>query len=297
MTRKIVYGFLACLLALCTAPWWVPVSARFIVDRILTCPAPCRWDSQKGCEDGSPLEAHLEIKTTPDPQGHGEAVWYRATVKNDSCEVFELIPTSYFIAENALIPYSDRDEGIFILVTDAEGKRLPAASHESNLPGIFDWEKVIHPYALDTIALKPLIKRFGERGLDYEAIVLPPGTSIAASPSVLAPFRIVMRDGHNKEMDYTYDVHEPVGMKDPEKHYAVPPPGFRRLTEYTITRSGTYTAQFIFNMEVGHDFDGSTFWRGLRRQLYSLASPSPRDHTGLLKIDTASEKIKFEVSR
>ena len=265
MTRKIVYGSLAGLLALCAAPWWVPVSARFLIDRILTCPGPCRWDSQKGCEDGSPLEVHLEIKTTPDPHGHGEAVWYRVTVKNNSCEVFELYPR-FFIAGDSFIPDSDGGEGIFILVTDAEGRPLPAASHESNSPGIFDWEKDIHPYALDTTALKPLLKKFDKRS--FENIVLPPGASITASPSVLAPFRKVMRDGHDKEMDYTYIVPEPVGMKDPEKHYAIPPPGFRRLTEYAITRSGTYTAQFIFNTGVTHYFEGSTFWEGLSSTLW-----------------------------
>jgi hypothetical protein len=302
MTRDFKKFLAICfaIAALIGAGWFVHVSARVLVDHVLACPAPCHWDRQKGYFGCSPLEAHLEIKTTPDPSARGEAIWYLATVKNNSCEVISLNPDFFFENLN-YIGAIENDYGTHMLVTDAAGNPLPVDMGWSSSPEANNSQGEIHPYVLDTSSLKPLVETLGERGLTYESLKIQPGMTVVASPSILAPFRKTTRDRYEKSMVYTMVVSEPVGMKNPGKYYADPPKGFRRLSEYAISRSGTYRAQLVLRETVAPEIfegGGSSLWKGLRHALYYFASPLSRGRIAKrVQINTTSEKIDFKVSR
>jgi hypothetical protein len=301
MTRQFKIFLTACLSfgVLILAGWGIHLSARYLVSRVLTCPAPCHWDPRGGYSKCSPLTAHLEIKTTPEPRG-GSAIWYRAVVKNDTCELIEL-DSDFFLDNKGYAESIRTGSFVRVLVVDAAGKQPPPARDSRGFKDAKSIDGEVHPYTFDPSALKPFIEDIADRRFPVELIAFPPRTEIAASPSVLAPFREVLRDVRLPGMDGTAIGTEPVHMKDPAKQFAAPPPGFRRLSEYSISKAGVYTAQLAINEKATvsrYEVAGSPFFRGLKRWLYFLSAPRSHGRIGgRTQIEVRSEKVSFVIPR
>src|SRR5258708_7334515 len=93
---------------------------------------------------------------------------------------------------------------------------------------------------------------------------------------------------------------ESVDMKDADKQYALPPPGFRRLKEYALSPRGTYTAQFVINELASVRYArtaGPLYLQKLVWGLHYLVGPPGPDDTWGVRVNVKSEKIKFELPR
>jgi hypothetical protein len=188
------------------------------------------------------------------------------------------------------------------VVTDASGTPLLADRDTPKGFGIDDGEKEIHPYRLDTSAVHPftLTEHLkSDPSLFLEYVTMEPGQSLIASPSVLEPYRMVMRTVDAGKYIGTMRGPESVDMKDADKRYATPPPGFRRLKEYAFPEKGTYTAQFVINELASVQYakaGGPTYRQKLAWVLYYLAGPPGPDDSWGVPVHVKSEKIKFKAS-
>lgn len=216
------------------------------------CDKPCRWDAVKGYAGCQPLAARLEVKTSPEPTGRGTAVWYRAVVENDSCETISL--DSDFFLHNLHARSAVRDAaGTRVVVFDKNGKPLPAGSALVPYESAFHDDGPIHPYAADTAKLSGLTRsRVDEHNPSFlhEELVLPPGATAASSPSVFAPYRVLLTSTKTGNYQTTGLGQAPAQSNDAADLFARPPEGFRRMTGYSIPRKGEYSARFVIDERV-----------------------------------------------
>jgi hypothetical protein len=293
--KKIISALLLAIIIFAAAIGLIHSTGRMIVNRIRPCSMPCRWAPEKGYSACTPITANLEIKTTPEPNGQGQAVWYKATATNNSCEAIKL--NSDFFASNqkyaAAIALGINSH---ILVLDAAGRPLPPDTNAAVT------EQEIRPYVPDLSAVRPLITTEhlkSDPRISFDYLVLEPGKSASSSPSILKPYRLAYRTVETETYVGTMRGPESVDIKNPEKKYAAPPPGFRRLTEYKLARAGIYSAQLIINesAEVQHAKTSGPFFlqKLIRGLLYLSGPPGPDDYWGA-QVNAKSEKIKFKVA-
>jgi hypothetical protein len=261
------------------------------VDR---CEMPCQWNRDAGFVSCQPLRATLEIKTTPEPSGRGEAVWFRATTTNQSCRTIHL--DDGFYAPNRE-KYGQMDD---LILTDERDQRVPT-SYRGGSPGVLNTEKEIHPYAENNKNVMPLIRtKKTYQGEELTFVYLDPGQTVATGSSELAPYRMKYVDVETKNYLGTAAIPEPVLVKNPEKIYAVPPPGFRRLNGYDLRQPGRYKARFVIQEETLVDrFEDprAPFENRLRRIVYQLATGWAGDRGTSVKINVTSAPVEFEIKK
>lgn len=264
---------------------------------------PCRWDEGKGYGECSPLETTLAIKTTPGPAGRGVAVWYRAEMKNRTCQVIRL-GSDFFLNNDDAAAAIRTGIGPRLIITDSDGHALPPTSALDSRPlGVSSVEAEIHPYHNDLSALLPIAgTTFSKNNptLFSEEITLSPGSSAATSPSVLEPYRLEFRSVQTQKFVGTRQVPVPAENGAVKMRYAVPPPGFRRLTEYDLARPGKYLAhlQIDENLTVSYDEDDSGPAGGATRKILNrIAHPFAHDAVWGTNVHLKSDSVEISISR
>jgi hypothetical protein len=294
MSKKLIVVAASVIIAIYIAH----VGALYFLSHDPSCSMPCSWSEGKGYGDCSPLETRLEIKTTPEPTGRGTAVWYRAEITNRSCQILK-IRSDFFLTNKSAVAQIDSGLGARLVITDSHGRIVPAAGPEGTAStGADAAAQEIHPYRMDSKAIIPLAEtNFSQRDPTYfsEDIALPPGATAATSPSILEPYRLEARTVATERWVGTGLVPTPVVIQDAAKHYAVPPAGFRRLTEYRLTSPGKYLARLRIDEPLGIAFStgkGGTTAHFIRMALKYAAHPlSPNS---ILGIDFHSESKSSE---
>lgn len=272
--------------------------AAAIVDHFGDCAKSCHWNDSTGSYDCPPLEPHLDVRMTREPIGGKPVYWYRASVKNSTCQSVRL--DADFFSENKDYGAEIRIKQTRLELRDASGKLL-APNEPMAAGGILEVESELHPYIYDTSELKDELesKTVSNQGnYALQAVVIPPGATIAASPTKLAPYRIELRTVETKDYVGTGIFKTPVRSVNPEKTYAAPPGGFRRLVEYDLSSPGRYTARFVIDEAAHFDFSGTTKGRRLVEILRWLAKPrlfAPSKRR--VPIKAQSDAVEIEVER
>jgi hypothetical protein len=278
--------------ALAGARWLAHYCAMRMMPYVDRCDMPCQWEHDKGFVSCQPLSAMLEIKTTSEPKGRGQAVWFRATTTNRSCRTI-LLNTGFYAPSHE---YGLADD---LIITDEKGRRVSPLYDDRGV-GVPDMEREIHPYTEDNPGVGPLIRFTTDLhgGGTESQIYLDPGKTVTTGSTVLAPYRVKYVDVETKDYTGTAAVPEPVLLKNPEKLYAAPPPGFRRLVGFDLRRPGRYLAKFIIKEELPVErFDDPRvpFRNKLRRIVYDFATGWNGDRGAEVKIDVESAPVEFEI--
>jgi hypothetical protein len=290
---KTFLKILFAILALIGARWTAHLCALRMMPYVDRCNMPCQWDHDKGFLHCQPLTATLEIQITPEPKGHGQAVWFRATTTNQSCRTI-LLQTGFYAPNNE--SYGQMDD---LILTDEMGRRVPT-DYSGGSAGVLGAEKEIHPYVNNNRNVSPLIRSTMDSRRGFSFVYLDPGQTVATGYSELAPYRVKFVDVDTKDYIGTAAIPEPVPMKNPEQFYAAPPAGFRRLTGYDLRRPGRYKARFIINEKrpvERFDDPHTPFQNKLRRIVYQFATGWEGDRGTSAKIDIASAPVEFEISK
>jgi hypothetical protein len=290
------------------------------VDRV---DMPCQWIYNKGFDSCEPLKADLEVKTTPQPRGHGVVVWYRATVSNRSNRIIEMHGDFYDWNEDWRF-----GSGSFISVLSPDGRA--AVRPNSNFEDITVKKpdgtvvKGINPYRYDPRDVNPAISSSNSVGYSLIHLRLTPGQSVSASFSTLEPTRREVAPQLPPERSVNGDIvpeptqangltvrngealapliiDVPVKFEHPERIFAEPPPGFRHLTEYDLRKPGRYTAQFVIRDELATDRFSDPkrpFWNRLRPWIYTFAVGFPGgDRQEPINVEIKSVPVEFEIPR
>lgn len=284
--KKFLSGCLLLTTAGCAA-WALHLLSPSLLKRALSCSAPCQRTAEGEYKACSPIEPRLQLMTTADPHSRHTAVWYRATVKNDTCEEIEL--DSRFFVGNQDHPVLSNTQGAArVVVFDGKGNQLRTTSPQ---------EGVVIPYAYDLSEIAPYLHKSNDPSGRYEYIVIPPGTELAASHSILSPHRNIMTDRRENGSDYSVGADVAVAMRNPGQEYAVPPAGFRRLDEYILPASGHVTAKLQINQGLyAEHVAKSRARRLLLRALYFLSGSSKYSKSGG-EISVESKPASLEISR
>ena len=260
------------------------------------CDMPCKWVYKKGFDSCDPLKAAIDIKTSTEPSGHGVAVWYRATVTNQSCRILRF--NSEFYEWNPTWKYNTLSS---IVVLDQDGRPAPRPHSDGERIGISNpsatVEDRIDPYHYDPTAVASAIVREkspvdGDSTLSF--LRLLPGQSISASPSVLDPTREEIVEVKSAGYSGTALTHKKVPMAHPERRFSTPPSGYRRLQEFDLKKPGRYTAQFVVRDVVFMDVDeraSQSIWTGLHNVV------TGGDSTKYVDVSIKSSAVEFEIPR
>lgn len=309
LRQRVVVALAAILLGI----YALHSGAKFFLYRVEQCDQPCRWQgSERGYGSCAPLDARLEMRTTPNPQGGLEAVWYRVTVTNKSCETLQL-PTEFMMYSqhgiwrtNVVIRGERLPTGVRVVIRDATGRELPE-KRDNSARGIGEDEKDIHPYGRDYAALDVFVQQidkprtqFSNRSV-YAVLAVPPRKTVTTSPTILWPHRMVHKEVSTPDYVGSTNAPEVVNMPDAAKRFAVPPEGFRRMDEYELTKPGVYSAEFIFDYYVGLKLHHrrSSYPKWALAGLWFLAGgePEPRPYNGHVSVKVSSGKVPFKVKR
>ena len=292
---------ISAVFALIGAVWIVHLTALRMMKYVDRVDMPCQWIYNKGFDSCDPLRAELEIKTTPEPLGHGIAVWYRATVTNQSNRIIDL--DHHFYVWNDWLGISSVT-AIAVLGPDGLTAPRPKPRYEEmdirNPDATF--ERLIDPYHYDPTDVMPLIiTEKGGDGHSLHYLRLRPGQSITASFSVLDPTRPQIRDVSGAGYVGTAMSHVPVPMDHPEKKYAVPPLGFRRLTEFDLRRPGRFTVQFVVRDHLftdRYEDPKRPYWNRLRPWIYLFSTGGPGgDYQKPVDVEIKSAGSEFVIPR
>lgn len=290
MTRQFK-SFLSGCLALAVAGGAVSglrLISPILLKRALSCGAPCQRTAEGEYQGCSPIEPRLQLMSSADPRSSAKAVWYRATVKNNTCEEIEL-DSKFFAGNEDNSALSNTSGAVRLVLFDGNGNPLRPRSPQDDV--------AIYPYAYDLGEIIPYQRKSEDPPARYAYIVVPPGAEVAASRSVLAPHRKSMTDRHENGMDYSVVEDVPADIRNPEKKYAVPPTGFRRLDEYVLPPSGRVTAKLQINQGLySEHVERSPARRFILRALYLLSGNSKYSKSGG-KISVESEAVSLEISR
>ena len=314
MKKKVLITFAVALFGVVA----IRAGARFFLDRVDACAQPCRWlGSREGYASCPPLEVRLEIRTTSQPQGGIEAVWYRASVANRSCETIQ-VPAEFFMYNrnpisrdrlsrlSALRPEWEPPLGSSLVIRDARGRELPE-NRDANALGVRGAGSDIKPYGRDVSSLEPMLHvvdrpaaRPGDKRSD-SVLEIPPGGGIAASPTILWPHRMVVRESESPDYVGASFVPQAVDMPDAAERFASPPPGFRRMEEYELNHPGIYTAEFVFDdntgIQIRRRVASHPGWAKKALRFLAGVDGKPRLYDDFLKVRASSGKVSFEVKR
>ena len=271
--------------------------AAFFVGHFGDCAKSCRWNEAKESYDCSPLEPHLEVLTSREPISGKPVYWYRASVKNATCDTLRLGAGFFADNENYFIRIKDNETRIEVV--DENG--TPLAPVRDAPTGIRGVESDIHPYIYDSGELGDSFESKvlpNQSGYSVNSIVLPPRVARAASPMKLSPYRNELRTVETKDYVGTGIFKTPAKIQNPESIYAAPPAGFRRLIEYDLSRPGRYNARFVIHENLVVNFNESTPGNRIRRIVSWLARPRLfSDREKIIPVDARSEARTFEVRR
>jgi hypothetical protein len=215
--------------------------------------------------------------------------------------MIELIDADFYLGDADYIGHPLNGRGSFISVSDETGHLAPKKEPK---PGasIFDWLKEINPYQYVERDVLPAIHAVNDEGFrKFYVLDLAPGQSVSTSFSRLAPYHKKMIDVRSKNLIGTATVSDEVRMEHPERIFAVPPPGFRRLSEYVLEKPGRYDAQLKIVEPVfasRYDQKETALQRELGRLIYFLGTGErPNPGAKETRIDAASAPIEFKVTR
>jgi len=259
------------------------------------CDMPCQADPFKGLDPSCrPIAVTLEVKTVPDPKGR-TTVWYRATVRNQSCR--RLWFAGLFLTMNTASEFGyPSEEYTHVAVTTEDGKPAPFYAPPDQMD-IKTGVGGVQPYR----SVNDRLRQYLSSGEDYN-FDLAPGAEVQTNYEELAPYRMMMFDTFSKNGDIgTTFKPIPLGIRHPEKIYAVPPEGFRRLVGYDLRRPGRYKARFEFIepqviLNYYRDPNESTRRRNLREWVFLLADYHPW-HWDPVDLSARSNEVDFEVVR
>ncbi len=213
----------------------------------LDCDQPCREGVD--CE---PLSLSVEVKPAKIKAGAPHALWYRAELRNRTCQRLGGLNAGAFIDSKELL---GKTSGLWITVTGPDGrelKRLPrpqadggarwdfgSAQGQKTFPG-----GTIHPYREDEAVYQKAL-RSGKLS-DNWFLHLDPGEAFATIPSKLRPYRIVATSssrGGGFSHGYAWV------DADAAPSFPVPPVGFQAFDRYLFKHPGRYSVRFGYVAE------------------------------------------------
>lgn len=205
---------------------------------------PLSAECHSDCPEGAgcdPLVFKFEIAPKKISLSKHERLWYRASIKNRTCEELAIVPMRGFVNDSEVqwgndlwIQIAGHDGGV-IRRDSVQADGGIAWDHGSEAGLAVSTAGVIHPYRTD---LEEVRRRLAGASLNEEYFgKLSPGEEFSTVGMILRPYRVVATSvytdgglGHG----YRY-----VDVKNPPE-YAPPPNGFNELSRFRIDRPGKY---------------------------------------------------------